>query len=382
MNPKLFRNSKAGKIVKVQGDYWAFIPNPLPPHIDYPSTLIQALTEAERSLGELKGVSDALVDANLLIKPFIRVEAVLSSRIEGTRASLEDVLSYESTQLPLIESGSDVKEVHNYVNALEYGLERLKTLPISLRLIKEMHARLLQGVRGEIWTPGEFRTRQNWIGATGATLQEADYVPPPPPEMMDSLGRMEQFINQVSEIAEVIRIGMIHYQFEAIHPFADGNGRMGRLLIALMMQAWGILPKPVLNLSAYFEADRQSYYQHLLAVSQRGEWQAWLMYFLKGIKQESEQAKRCIKALDRLRIGYLSIVKKERAGERLSQVVNALFSSPIMTIRQLEKMLGFNYPAADRCMERLVNLGMLRELTGQARNRIYQADEIIRIMKK
>jgi Fic family protein len=268
------------------------------------------------------------------------------------------------------------------VVALEYGLEMLKTLPVSLRLIKEIHAKLMQGVRGEIWTPGEFRTRQNWIGAPGATLEDAAFVPPPPQEMINALDKMEQFINHSSEAPHLIRLGMLHYQFEAIHPFADGNGRIGRLLIALLMHTWGILTKPVLNISAYFETDRQSYYDHLLAVSQRGEWEEWLVYFLAGVKQESVGAINRIQALDTLRTEYLIMVRKKRAGERLSRAVDAVFSSPILTIRQLENELSINYTAAERCMERLLVLGILRELTGHARNRIYQADEIMKILNK
>lgn len=382
MEPKLFSKNAPGKLVKMPAGYWAFIPNRLPPRLEYSPRLVTALAEAERGLGELRGVSEGLVDARLLLRPFLRMEAVLSSRIEGTKASLEDLLISEGTQLALFEEKGDVREVQNYVNALEYGLERMKDLPVSLRLIKEIHAKLMEGVRGEGLRPGEFRTRQNWIGPPGATLEDATYIPPPPEEMRRAMGELEEFLNQASENPALIRLGMAHYQLEAIHPFADGNGRMGRLLIALLMSGWELLPRPVLNLSAAFEVERQSYYAHLLAVSQGGEWEEWLVYFLDGIKQESRRAIQRIKVLDGLRDRYMERVRKERADKRLSQAVNALFSSPIVTVRQMGKQLGISYLPAERCMQRLVELGLLREITGKARNRIYQADEILKVLNE
>ena len=382
MDIKQFSINASGKLVKMPAGYWAFIPNHLPPRLDYLPRLVTVLAEAERGLGELRGVSEGLVDAKLLLRPFIWMEAVLSSRIEGTKASLEDLLISEGTQLALFEEKGDVREVQNYVNALEYGLERMKTLPVSLRLIKEIHAKLMEGVRGEGLRAGEFRTRQNWIGPPGATLEDATYSPPPPEEMRRAMGELEEFLNQASEIPALLRLGMAHYQFEAIHPFADGNGRMGRLLITLLMSGWDLLPRPVLNLSAAFEAERQSYYQHLLAVSQSGEWEEWLVFFLDGIKQESRRAIKRTKALEGLRDRYVKLVRKERADERLSQAVNALFSSPILTVRQMEKQLGISYLAAERCMQRLIELRILREITGKARNRIYQADEVLKALKE
>ncbi len=382
MDTKLFSKNSPGKLVKIPAGYWAFIPNRLPPRMEYSPRLVTALAGAERSLGELRGVSDGLADPNLLLRPFILMEAVLSSRIEGTRASLEDLLIFEGTQLALFEENRDVREVQNYVNALEYGLERMKDLPVSLRLIKEIHAQLMEGVRGEGLRPGEFRTKQNWIGTAGATLEDATYVPPPPEEMKKTLGELERFLNQASEIPALIKLGMAHYQLEAIHPFADGNGRMGRLLIALMMSAWELLPRTVLNLSAAFEAERQRYYARLLAVSQCGEWEEWLVYFLDGIKQESRRSIQRIKALEGLRDRYMEVVRKERADERLSQAVNALFFSPILTVRQMEKQLGTSYLAAERCIQRLIELRILREITGKARNRIYQADEILKALNE
>jgi Fic family protein len=246
--------------------YWAYIPNPLPPQIAWSVPLISALAEAERNLGRLASLADMLPYPHILVRPFIRREAVLSSRIEGTRASLVDLYHYESAQSSFFEDSSDVREVHNYVRALDYSLERSKTLPVSLRMIREIHGKLMEGVRGEYLTPGEFRRSQNWIGPPGSTIESATIVPPPVDEMHQALDALEKFIHAPSEIPQLVRAGLIHYQFEAIHPFLDGNGRMGRLLVIILLIEWGLISHPLLYLSAFFEAHRSEYYDRLLAV--------------------------------------------------------------------------------------------------------------------
>ena len=243
MNPDDFRTSTSGRVIRVgqgQSAYWAFVPNPLPPPLTLDTALIRWLSEADRALGELAGLGRALPNPHLLISPFIRREAVLSSRIEGTQADLADLYAFEAGQLALpgfkpAPSEADVREVANYVRALEYGLERLSTLPVSLRLIREVHARLMEGVRGESATPGEFRRTQNWIGAPGCTLNEATYVPPPVEEMHAALDAFEKYLHTEDELPPLVRLALIHYQFEAIHPFVDGNGRIGRLLLSLLL---------------------------------------------------------------------------------------------------------------------------------------------------
>lgn len=380
MNADNFRQSSAGKVLRSPLGYWTFAPNPLPPDFRWPPTLIGALSDADRALGELAGLGRSLLNPHFLVRPFIRREAVLSSRIEGTRASLLDVFTYESEQIALFETDSDVGEVYNYVRALEYGLERLSTLPMSLRLIREIHGRLMVGARGEHLTPGEFRRSQNWIGPAGSTIESAPYVPPPVDDMLAALDALETYLHSPADSPPLIQLGLIHYQFEAIHPFLDGNGRVGRLLISMLLCAWGLLPQPLLYLSAYFESNRQAYYDHLLAVSQSGAWEAWLTYFLSGVATQSRDAVGRMRSLQDLRERYRLRFQKGRATARLLQVVDLLFSRPVVTVRQVEAALQIDFPVAQRYVNQLVKDGLLREITGRARNRIFRADEIIAVI--
>ena len=290
MDTESFRNSPAGRVVHAAGEYWAFVPNPLPPKLAWTSELVVTLSEADRALGELAGLGRSLPNPHLLIRPFVRREAVLSSRIEGTQSTLFDLYAYEAVQLSMFKPPPDVREVYNYVRALEHGMARLPTLPLSLRLIREIHAHLMEGVRGEHQTPGEFRRSQNWIGPPGCTLTDARFVPPPVPEMQESLHALETFLHASPTLPPLMRLGLIHYQFEAIHPFLDGNGRVGRLLITLLLCAWDLLSEPLLYLSAYFDAHRQDYYDLLLRVSQHGAWEDWLTFFLRGIATQAQDS--------------------------------------------------------------------------------------------
>jgi Fic family protein len=381
MDPRNFEHSTTGQVVRTQNGYWAFIPARLPKYLEFTPRLIQALSQADRAAGELKGAGGALSNPSLLANPLLRQEAVLSSRIEGTRASLEDLYAFEAMQLPMFESFDDVREVHNYVRALEYGPQRLNTLPISLRLIREIHQVLMQGVRGNLWTPGEFRRSQNWIGPAGSTLESAPFVPPPVDEMQQALSDLEKYLHEPCDLPPLVRIGMFHYQFEAIHPFLDGNGRIGRLMIILLLCAWEILPQPLLYLSPYFEARRQEYYAGLLEVSRTGEWENWLLFFLDGVAIQSTKTLEKIRRLQELQEKLRTRVQGERAAIRLQQVVDTLFSQPVLSIRQLETALEVNYPTAQRYIERLVGLGMLQEVTGQARNRLYRCEQIFEIIR-
>jgi Fic family protein len=380
MDPNDFSSSSPGRVLRTLKGYWAFMPNPLPPTIEWSTPLISALGEAERNLGRLASLADTLPSPHILVRPFIRREAVLSSRIEGTRASLVDLYHYESAQLSFLEDASDVREVHNCVRALDYGLERSKT-PVSLRLIREMHGLLMEGVRGEHLTPGEFRRSQNWIGPPGSTIESATIVPPPVDEMYQALDAIEKFIHAPSDIPQLARVGLIHYQFEAIHPFLDGNGRVGRLLVILLLIEWGLISQPLLYLSAFFEAHRLDYYDRLLAVSQRGDWESWLLFFLKGVSSQSLDAIARIERLGKLRTAYRERLRSERAAARLLQTLDVLFERPILNIRQLEAALDVPYRTAQRYVERLEEQGILREVTGQARNRLYRADDIIRALE-
>lgn len=378
----MFRNSPAGHVVRARGGYWAFMPNPLPPPLTWAPELVATLSEADRALGELAGLGRSLPNPHLLIRPFVRREAVLSSRIEGTQASLSDLYAYEAVQLALFEGPPDVREVYNYVRALEYGLERLQDLPLSLRLIREIHARLMEGARGEHQTPGEFRRSQNWIGPPGCTLNDAPFVPPPVPEMHEALDAFEKFLHTPSSLPPLVRLGLIHYQFEAIHPFLDGNGRIGRLLITLLLCAWDLLPEPLLYLSAYFEAHRQRYYDLLLAVSQQGAWEEWLTFFLRGVAVQARDAVIRARRLQDLRERYREQFQTARAAARLLQVVDLLFAQPVLTIGRVAEALGVSFPAARQYVSQLEQVGLLHEITGQARNRVYQADEVLRTIEE
>lgn len=345
--------------------------------MDWDAPLVTALAEAERNLSKLNSMGDVLPSHNILARPFSRREAVVSSRIEGTRASLTDLFTYESNQLSFLEPGTDVREVHNYIRALDYSLQRLESLPVSLRLIREIHSRLLEGVRGEFLTPGEFRRSQNWIGPAGCTLNNATYVPPPVEQMHQALHQLELFLHSPPKLPALARVGLAHYQFEAIHPFLDGNGRIGRLLVTLLLHEWGLLSQPLLYLSAYFEANRLEYYDRLLLVSQRGDWEGWLKFFLTGISGQSLDAVRRIERIQELRNAYQDQLIAERNAQRLFKLLDILLERPILNIRQAETALAVPYRTAQRYVEKMVSAGILEEVTGKARNRLYRAKTIL-----
>ncbi len=377
MDSERFRSSSAGKAVQALGGFWVFIPNPLPPDLVWSDNLVAKLSLAERNLAALAEKGSDIASPQAMVQPFIRREAVLSSRIEGTRASLDELYRYEAQPLTRSPGESDAPEVRNYAHALEYGMDRLDTLPFSLRLIRETHARLFEGLSVEHVTPGEFRRSQNWIGPLGSTLESAPYVPPPVEAMHAGLDQLERYIYADSKLPALIRIGLIHYQFEAIHPFLDGNGRIGRLITSLLLQRWELLPHPWLNLSGYFEANRQAYYDGLLGVSERGEWTGWLDLFLEAVAHQAEQAALRLARLEGLRRQYVQQLGAERKSSGLMQALDFLFAQPMVTVRQVEREIGASdFKVAQRYILKLVNLGILREITGRSRNRIYRADEI------
>ena len=359
------------------------MPAALPPKLDYGPSLVAALSEADRALGELAGLGRTLPNPYLLTRPFLRREAVLSSRIEGTRASLVDLFAFEA-EPPLFgepERRDDVQEVWNYVRALEHGLTRLEELPISQRLLREMHAVLMEGVRVQQRDPGEFRRILNWIGPPGARLEEATYVPPPPAEIPAALSALERYIHGDTGLPPLLDIALVHYQFEAIHPFPDGNGRIGRLLITLMLIERDLLPEPLLYLSAYFERHRSAYYELLLAVSQKAEWGEWLLFFLRGVSVEASDASRRAGKLFELRETYRERLQRERVRPNLLTAVNNLFANPVTSIRELAEVLGVTFEAARRLVGSLEERGVLEEITGRRRNRVYAASEILQVLQ-
>lgn len=385
MNVERFRISPSGQLLRIgasEAAYWAFMPNPLPPDLPFDAELVRILSDADRALGELAGQGRTLPNPQLLIRPFVRREAVLSSRIEGTQADIADLYAYEAGQLPLpgvkpAPPESDVHEVYNYVRALEYGLERLSTLPVSLRLTRELHERLMEGVRGDKATPGEFRRSQNWIGRPGCSLNEAEYVPPPAPEMTEALDALEKYLHRENSYPPLMRLAFIHYQFEAIHPFLDGNGRIGRLLISLLLVDWNLLPLPLLYLSAYFERRRQDYYDLLLGVSERGTWHEWVMFFLRGVAEQAVDANNRAKRLQDLQIEWRRQLIKARASASSLHLADSLFESPMLSISKAQQVLGVTYHSAQRSVERLVRAGILRQRGETAYGKTFVADDIL-----
>ena len=377
-----FSNQVPGQVIKTLNGYLAFVPAPLPPDMKWSDELLSALSKADRSLVRLAEVGNSFPVPHVVVRPFIRKEAVFSSLIEGTRTSFQQLLSYEAGQMSLFGDMEDTKEVHNYVRALDYGLERLETLPLSIRLIREIHAILMKGVRGESMTPGEVRRSQNWIGRPGETLKQARYVPPPPNEMHNCLSDLEGFIHADSELPPLLRIGMIHYQFESIHPFLDGNGRVGRLMITFLLVAWELLSQPLLCLSNFIETNRQEYYDRLLAVSQKGDWEAWLLFFLDGVHSQADDAIKRIVSLEKLRNTYSEQFAQDRSRSKLEVLVDYLISSPITSITQAQKSLNIgSFNAIKRNIDKLEALGIVHEVTGNKRNRLYYADEILKILE-
>ncbi len=376
MNPADFHVSSAGRIVQASGGYHAFVPAPLPPDLTYDSSLVRLLSRADAALSELSGLGRQLPNPHLLIAPYVRREAVLSSRIEGTRASLSDLLLDEADgERP---EDADVGEVRNYVEALEYGLQRLRDLPLSLRLVRELHERLMRGVRGDRATPGEFRRSQNWIGPAGSTPTTAPYVPPPPVEMMDCLANWEEFLHDRDSFPELIQCAVMHEQFEAIHPFLDGNGRVGRLLITLFLVERGRLSQPLLYHSEYIEARRQEYYDSLQRVRTEGDWPGWLRFFLLGVEETARAAVRQARRLMDLRESYRQRLSRKPNALKL---LDELFVNPYLTATRAVRVLGVSDPTARQAIALLRDEDLLSEVTGRNWGRIYLARPILQAIE-
>ncbi len=379
MKPEDFTKSTAGQCIKTPQGYWAFVPKPLPPKIDYPLSLVNLLSDAERALGELSGMGRLLPNPHLLIHPCVRREAVLSSRIEGTQASLDDLFLFEA--VPSRERlESDVRELHNYVSAMEYGLERVKELPISCRLVQEIHKCLVEGVRGSHSTPGEFRTRQNWIGPPGCLLNQATFVPPPVQEMKDAMSDWEKYLHSEPSESPLVQCALMHYQFEAIHPFVDGNGRVGRLLITFFLCERGYLPQPLLYLSAYFERNRAEYYDRLLRVSTVGDWHGWLEFFLRGVATQAKDAIDWSAQLMELHEKYRQRLLGRKVPKGTHGIVDELFVNPYVTITAASERWDISYPTARSAIEKLAEHNILEEVTGRKRDRVYCAKELLGIL--
>ncbi|MDA2918471.1 Fic family protein [Desulfobacterota bacterium AH_259_B03_O07] len=380
MNPKEFEHSTAGRCINTLTGYWAFVPNPLPPEISYDGELIRLLSDADRLLGELSGTGRLLPNPYLLIAPYIRREAVSSSRIEGTQASLDDLFFFEAveSEVPRVP---DVREVRNYVRAMEYGLERLKGLPISGRLIREIHGVLMEGVRGDYLTPGEFRQSQNWIGPPGCLLNDATYVPPPVEEMNQALSDWEKYLHSNPEEPPLIQCALMHYQFEAIHPFLDGNGRVGRLLITFFLCERKYLTQPILYLSEFFEKYRAEYYSRLLGVSQRGDWQKLIEFFLRGVIYQSKDAISDAKKILHIHADYKNKLEKtKKIPESAHRLIDEIFLNPVISISGLSKKWNLPFNSVKTGVSRLIQIGILRETEGRRRNKLFIASELMTLL--
>ena len=384
MQSKDFGATAPGRLIPLagpSGEYLTYVPNPLPRAIPLGMKTIRLLSQADQALGELKGTGRMVPNPDLLINPFIRREAVSSSRIEGTVTNFEQLVLFEADPSEG-ENFSDHQEVANHVQANRYGFERLATLPVCLRLIQEVHERLMQGVRGEDKTPGQFRRIQNMIGRDGQTPAQARFVPPPVASMHESLSELQQFMGRPTEMPVLVDLALIHYQFETIHPFLDGNGRMGRLLINLLLCERQVLTQPLLYLSFYLEKHKSDYVDHLLNVSQTGDWEPWVAFFLEGVATQARTAIQRSSELLGFREDCKSRWMKRTNSTLILEVIDMLFERPAVTITTIKERLGVTFRTAQLNVEKLVTDGILVEATGKERNRIYLASEIVRIVTK
>jgi Fic family protein len=363
---------RTGQLVQQSTGYKAFVPMPLPPipDIDYDGELRTLLSNADRDLARLDAIAALLPNPDLFVAMYVRHEAVLSSQIEGTQSTLEDVLAFEA-EATHNDAPKDVEEVFNYVRAMNHGLKRLQEgFPLSLRLLREIHGELMTGVRGGEKSPGEFRHTQNWIGGTGSSLATAAFVPPPPHALMDTLGALETFLHDgKTTVPLLIRCGLAHAQFETIHPFLDGNGRVGRLLITLMLCEEQALVRPLLYLSVFLKAHRAEYYDRLTAIRQHGHWEQWLKFFLRGLSMTARAATRTAHDIVQLRESHRSQVLKNAKALKL---IDYLYQQPLVSAKRAGEVVGCSLPTAIKLVEDLRARGWLHEVTGYERNRMYR----------
>jgi Fic family protein len=376
---------RAGTYRQQPTGYRAFLPAPLPPTppVAVTGELQRLLSEADRALGRLDGSVQTLPNPDLFVYMYVRKEAVLSSQIEGTQSSLQDLLAAEA-HLVDDHRPKDVAEVINYVRAMKHGLARLAELPVSVRLIREIHGELLHDVRGSRLTPGELRSSQNWIGPGGCALAEATFVPPPPSEVPAALGALETFLHQRDDVPLLVKIGLAHAQFETIHPFLDGNGRVGRLLITFLLCERAVLSKPVLYLSHYFKRQRPEYYARLQAVRDAGDFEGWLSFFLRGVVDVSVEAAETARRILELRETHRRLITDQlgRAAGNGHRVLERLYEQPVLSVTDVQTLLGTTFAGANQIVQRLVSLGVIREITGQARHRRFRYDAYVRLFEE
>lgn len=379
MNPDIYQAREIGRPIRVgRGDaaYWAFAPQPVVRDVALTSRTVYLLSEADRALGELAGIGVRLPNPHLLIQPYLRREAVASSRIEGTQSTLSEVLSAEAQSR--IET-EDQREVFNYVRALEYGISRLPELPLSKRLIRELHGELLRGVRGQERTPGEFRRSQNWIGGRGPA--DALFVPPPSELLEDALDDLEAFFHEDLELPILIRCALTHFQFETIHPFLDGNGRLGRLLIVFYLLERRLLRQPLLYLSGYFEQRRDAYVDSLQAVRERGDLDAWFAFFLEGVALQARRAADSADALLTLRDEFRERLRHVRARGKAVDAAEALIGNPFVSAPRLARMLGVTRQGGQYVLSTLQRANIVESVPGAQRPALFVAREVLSVLE-
>jgi Fic family protein len=374
-------STRAGRFSSEGSSYEAFLPTPLPPDppIAVDSEMLTILSAADQALGRLDGVIQTVPNPDLFVAMYVRREAVLSSQIEGTQSTLDDLLSAElepaAPGLP-----QDVEEVVNYVRAMNYGLDRLATLPLSKRLIREIHSELLSSGRGAHRMPGEFRHDQNWIGPQGAPIERATFVPPPVPQMHAALDDFERFLHDDSEHPVLVHVGLAHAQFETIHPFLDGNGRVGRLLITFLLVHRRALHRPLLYLSHYLKQNRTEYYDRLTAIRRRGDWEGWLRFFLQGVAQTATEATETARAILMMRDRH-TLVAQDRAGLNGVRLLDLLFRRPLVNVNLVRDELGLSFATANNLVAQFEGAGILREVTGGRRRRVFRYDAYIALLQ-
>lgn len=377
MDQSIFTSNATGKVIKTERGYLAFVPDSLPPVLDFNNDLVSILSQADIALGKLAGAAKRLPNPHLLIRPYLRKEAVLSSKIEGTQASLSDLFEAE---IGAVQKTDDIKEVNQYVKAMEYGLRRIKEFPLSLRFVRELHQILMEGVRGSHATPGEFRTSQNWIGKPGCTLEEATFIPPPVIEMQKVLNEWEIYLHQNQKFPALIDSAILHYQFEAIHPFLDGNGRIGRLLITLLLVHKEVLSLPLLYLSAFFEKYRNEYYECLMRVSTNGQWNDWLTFFLRGVREQATEALTNADKILALKEEYNELIKQRHLSTTVSRTLDLLFQNPYITISRATALLKTTFVTAKRSVLHLEKLGIVKEISGKEKGKIFLATKLLEVL--
>lgn len=361
--------------------YKSFVPNPLPPAppIELTEDIIALLVKANSQLAVLESVATRIPNVELFVSMYVRKEALMSSQIEGTQATLEDVLD------PMLDANTNrnVADVVNYIKATEFAINRLQTLPLCNRLIKETHAVLMEGVRGQEKSPGEFRYSQNWIGGQGSTLKNARYIPPSPDDMLDAMSDLEKYINADDDLDSLIRAALIHYQFETIHPFLDGNGRVGRLLITLFLMEKKVLSTPVLYISYFLKKNRVEYYDRMTEVRTKGNYEQWVKFFLQAIMESAEDATATIDELIALHDANVSVISKlGRAAKNAMLVFNYLESNPIIEIRKTAEALGITFNTTSSAVNRLVDAGILVQTSDNSRNRTFAYEAYLDILRK